>query len=76
MPDAAVPLTFAVTGEARLRAAGSANPYGIESFQDAETRSFHGTALAILQPVGQRGEAQVHVTSSGLNPAALSIRLS
>lgn len=76
VPDAAVPLTFAVTGEARLRAAGCANPYGIESFQDAETRSFHGTALAILQPVGQRGEAHVHVTSSGLNAAALSIKLS
>jgi beta-galactosidase len=75
VPDGAVPLTFTVAGEASLRAAGSANPYGIESFQDADTRSFHGTALAILQPAGRRGAAQVHVSSPGLSPATLSIRL-
>ncbi|TVV72766.1 glycoside hydrolase family 2 TIM barrel-domain containing protein [Sphingomonas solaris] len=66
VPDAAVPLTFLVDGRARLRAAGSANPYGIESFQDNRTRTFHGTALAILQPTGQRGEATVRVSSPGL----------
>ena len=75
VPDAAVPLQFAVDGRARLRAAGSANPYGIESFQDNRTRSFHGTALAILQPTGQRGEAIVQVSSPGLQGARQSIML-
>ncbi|TVV76610.1 glycoside hydrolase family 2 TIM barrel-domain containing protein [Sphingomonas solaris] len=75
VPDAAVPLTFEVAGKAMLRAAGSANPYGIESFQDGLTRSFHGTALAILQPTGRRGDAQVRVSSPGLQSASLSIQV-
>ena len=75
VPDAVVPLTFAVAGKARLRAAGSANPYGIESFQDALTRSYHGTALAILQPTGRRGAVDVRVASHGLQGAALTIEL-
>ncbi|MBP6682679.1 MAG: DUF4982 domain-containing protein [Halioglobus sp.] len=73
VPDAAVPLTFAVSGPARLLAAGSANPYGIESFQDADTRSFHGVALGIFQPSARRGEATVRVTSPGLESGEQSI---
>jgi beta-galactosidase len=75
VPDAAVPLTFTVQGPARLLAAGSANPYGIESFQDPNTRSFHGTALAILQPTARRGEATVRVSSPGLATGEESILL-
>ena len=73
VPDAAVPLAFAVSGPARLLAAGSANPYGIESFQDANTRSFHGVALGIFQPSSRRGEATVRVTSPGLESSEQSI---
>lgn len=75
VPDAAVPLNFTVDGKARLRAAGSANPYGIESFQDGSTRSFHGTALAIVEPAGRRGEARVSVSSPGLQSASYSIQI-
>lgn len=75
VPDAAVPLRFAVTGKGALRAAGSGNPYGIESFQDGDTRSFHGTALAIVQPTGRRGDAKVSVSSPGLKGDALNIRI-
>ena len=75
VPDAAVPLTFSVDGPARLLAAGSANPYGIESFQDADTRSFHGTALGIFQPTSRRGEATVRVSSPGLQWAVQAILL-
>ena len=75
VPDAAVPLTFTVSGAGRLRAAGSANPYGIESFQDTRTRSYHGTALAIVQPAPRRGEAVIHVASPGLRPATTTIQI-
>ncbi len=75
VPDAAVPLSFSASGAARLIAAGSANPYGIESFQDGETRSFHGTALAILQPVRARGDARITVSSSGLRGAQTTVRV-
>lgn len=75
VPDAAVPLTFAASGPARLLAAASANPYGIESFQDERTRSYHGVALAIIQPTARRGEAVIRVTSPGLRPATTTIRM-
>ena len=75
VPDAAVPLTFTVSGAGRLRAAGSANPYGIESFQDTRTRSYHGTALALVQPAPRRGEAVIHVASPGLRPATTTIQI-
>jgi beta-galactosidase len=75
VPDAAIPLDFSVTGPARLLAAGSANPYGIESFQDGRTRSFHGHALAIIQPTARRGEAQISVSSPGLRAASATIQL-
>lgn len=75
VPDASVPLTFTVAGQARLRAAGAANPRGVESFQDARTRSFHGVALAILQPMAGPGKAVLRVSSPGLVDAEQSISL-
>lgn len=75
VPDAAVPLVFDVGGAARLLATGSANPYGIESFTDNRTRSFHGTALAIVQPATRRGEAMVRVSSPGLKGASLGLQV-
>jgi beta-galactosidase len=73
VPDAQARLSFAVSGQARLLAAGSANPRGIESFTDPTTTSFHGVAQAILRPTGRRGEARVAVSSPGLKPGRASI---
>jgi beta-galactosidase len=73
VPDAAVPLTFAVEGPAILLAAGSGNPRGIESFQDSRTRSFQGRALAIFRPNALRGEAKVKVSSPGLEDGILPL---
>lgn len=75
VPDAAVPLEFACEGPAAIRAAGSANPRGVESFTDRRTRTFHGVAQAILQPKGARGRALLRVTSPGLNSAETEIIL-
>lgn len=76
VPDAAVPISFSVQGAARLLRAGSANPFGVESFQDAKTRTYHGTALAILAPTKLRGEADIHVSGAGLAGDRLTIRVS
>ncbi|TVV74164.1 glycoside hydrolase family 2 TIM barrel-domain containing protein [Sphingomonas solaris] len=75
VPDAAVPVKFIVAGAARLLRAGSANPYGIESFQNAETRTFHGVAQAILQPTGSPGECSVRAGSTGLLSDPIRIRI-
>ena len=66
IPDANVPLTFAVEGVARLRASGSANPRGLKSFSSPKCTTFHGEALAIVQPTSRSGQATLRVDSAGL----------
>jgi beta-galactosidase len=65
-PDAMVPLAFRVSGAAELAAAGSANPRGLESFQDPFCRTFHGVAQAIVRPTGRGGAAVIEVVASPL----------
>jgi beta-galactosidase len=74
-PDAAVDLTFALEGAGRLRATGSANPRGIESFSDPRTRTFHGVALAIVQGTRTPGRAVLRVSSPGLAGDALPLQI-
>ncbi|HEX7034248.1 MAG TPA: glycoside hydrolase family 2 TIM barrel-domain containing protein, partial [Pseudomonadales bacterium] len=50
VPDAQVELTFSLKGRGVIKATGSANPRGIKSFSDPRTLTFHGVALAIIQP--------------------------
>lgn len=76
VPDAQIALTFSLKGEGRLRATGSANPRGLKSFSDPNTLTFHGEALAIVQPEQKRGSAIVTVTSPGLKGDAVVVRLS
>ena len=75
VPDAAAPLSFSVQGAARLLRAGSSNPFGVESFQDSKTRTYHGTALVILAPTKFRGEATLHASGAGLVGDRLTIRI-
>ena len=76
VPDASLPLTFAVEGAARLRASGSANPRGLKSFSSPQCTTFHGEALAIVQPTAKTGQAVLRVDSPGLagDQLAISIR--
>lgn len=73
VPDAVLPLTFSVTGMAALRATGSANPRGLKSFRSADCTTFHGEALAIVQPGRAGGQAVVTVRSPGLPDAELTL---
>lgn len=75
VPDAQIPLTFSVAGQAILKATGSANPRGIKSFSDARTLTFHGLALAIVQAGYRRGGARVEVSSPGLKGDVLKLQI-
>ena len=66
VPDAQQRLSISVEGPARLVAAGSANPWGTESFRDHICTTFHGVAQAILAPTGKRGDAILRVSSPGI----------
>lgn len=73
VPDAAVDLTAAISGEAELKAFGSANPEDPRSFLDNQATSFRGHALAILRSTGKPGKAQIVVSASGLEPTSLTV---
>lgn len=66
VPDAAVPLTAEVTGEAELKAFGTASPTALGALSDPVTESFRGAALVILRPTGSAGKVRVRVTGPGL----------
>lgn len=73
VPDAAVDLTASVTGEAELKAFGSANPGDPRSFLDHQATSFRGRALAILRSTGKPGKAQIHLSAAGLEPTSVMV---
>ena len=75
VPDAANALEFAVEGPARLRATGSANPRGIKSFSAPTCETFHGVALAIIQPTSRQGRVSVQVRGHGLRGDAISLQI-
>jgi beta-galactosidase len=75
VPDAQVPLTFSLEGKGIIKATGSANPRGIKSFTDPRTLTFHGTALAIVQPGYSAGRSTVRVTSPGLKGGTVALRI-
>ncbi len=66
VPDAQQRLSISIEGPARLIAAGSANPWGAESFRDDICTTFHGVAQVILAPTGKRGDAILRVSSPGI----------
>ena len=73
VPDAAVPLTVTVEGEAELCALGSADPQVVGSLADARATTFRGRALAILRSTGRAGTAKVQVSAPGLPAAVVMI---
>jgi beta-galactosidase len=75
VPDAQVALTFSIQGQGAIRATGSANPRGVKSFSDPRTLTFHGEALAIVQPGGKPGRALIEVSSPGLKGDALALSI-
>ena len=75
VPDAQVPLTFSLEGVGTLKATGSANPRGLKSFTDPRTLTFHGEALAIVQPGYKRGRAVLRVASPGLKGDSVQLRI-
>lgn len=73
VPCAMLSITFSVTGAARLRTTGSANPRGLKSFRSPECTTFHGEALGSVQPGARRGECVVRVSAPGLSGDGLVI---
>jgi beta-galactosidase len=74
VPNAEVPVHFAVSGAGELAAVGSGNPCRPESFRQPVRTTFRGRCLAILRPTAGPGTIRLRAEAAGLKPAAVKIR--
>ena len=75
VPDASVPVMFAVNGAAEIAAVGNANPKDVASFRQRRRNTFHGTCVVILRPSGKAGSIEVRAEAPGLEPATAQLQV-
>ncbi len=73
VPDVDIPVDFSVSGNAVLKAAGSALLKDPDPYFDAKATTWKGRAQAILKSTGHRGSATLKATAKGLKPASLKL---
>jgi beta-galactosidase len=66
VPDAIIPLSFTISGNAQIAATASANPKDMQSFQKPEHRTFRGKCLIIVRPKGKGGKIVLKANGAGL----------
>jgi beta-galactosidase len=75
VPDAIVPVSFAVSGTAEIAAVGNANPKDVASFRQPRANTFHGACVVIVRPTGKAGSVQVRAEAPGLEPATTQLEI-
>lgn len=75
IPDAAIPITFIVSGVGEMAGSGNANPTDMESFNNRNCKTHYGRALAILRPLkGKKsGTITLKAEAKGLVAGEVSI---
>ena len=74
LPDARIPLDFAVTGDGELTAVGTGDPTDVSSFHTGKRTTWHGVAVAILRPTTtSAGSIKLTASSSGLKSASVTV---
>jgi beta-galactosidase len=76
LPDAVVPVSFAVTGAGEIAAVGNANPKDVASFRQPQRDTFHGTCLVIVRPTGKPGAIEVRAEAPRLGTATAQLQVS
>ena len=74
VPNATLPVRFAVSGEGELAATGSGNPSDAASFRAPLRTTFRGRCLAILRPKGAPGTITLRAEADGLIPTSVTIK--
>jgi beta-galactosidase len=75
VPDAVVPVSFAVTGAGEIAAVGNANPKDVASFRQPRRDTFHGTGAVVARPTGKTGTIEVRAESPGLESTAVQLEV-
>ena len=73
VPTSSEGLTFTVSGNATLLAAGNADIKDEDPYFDNQHRAWQGRALAIIRNNGKRGKATLTVTANGLPSARITL---
>ncbi|MFC5411811.1 glycoside hydrolase family 2 TIM barrel-domain containing protein [Larkinella bovis] len=73
IPQAAVPVSFQISGIGTLAGVGNANPTDLSSFQKPQKNTFRGRCLAILRPTPQTGTITLKATAPGLEAGEITI---
>jgi beta-galactosidase len=73
LPDAVVPVSFAVSGVGEIAAVGNANPKDVASFRQPRRNTFHGTCVVVVRPNGKPGPIEVRAESPGLGSATMQL---
>jgi beta-galactosidase len=66
VPNAEIPVQFAISGAGELAAVGNANPVDLASFQGPERNTYEGKCLAIVRPTGKQGSIILKAMANGL----------
>ena len=74
VPDAEVPLSASITGNAVLAGFGTGNPVTNEDYTDDETVTFRGKALAIIRSGYESGKAIFRLSGKGLPEETLILK--
>lgn len=74
VPNAAPPVTFALTGPARLLGIGNGDTSSTEDCKTPTHHAFQGRGLAILQTTTAPGEITLQASAPGLAPASLTLQ--
>ena len=76
LPDAVIPVSFAISGPAELVAVGNANPKDIASFKQPHCSTFHGRCVVVVRPNGKEGTIEVRASSQGIDSATVTLETS
>lgn len=74
VPNAQIPVRFAVSGAGELAAQASSSPNDATSFHTPMRKTYEGRCLGILRPKGGSGKITLKVEADGLNPATIVVR--
>ena len=74
IPNAEIPVRFAVNGAGELAATGSGSPKDASSFQQPLRKTWRGRCLAILRPKGDVGKITLKAEADGLNGALFVVQ--
>ncbi len=64
-----------ISGPGTIAGVGNGNPQSLNPFRSDELSLFYGKAMIILRSGNEEGDVEIKVTSGGLEPATVKIRM-